>query len=87
MPFAPHDILAIIALPDNLAARTFAMAISAEEGVRDIQLTPMIPLAEDINGMRLARTARDRTRYTAPGVLTPRAPRKAPARRTRAPRT
>src|SRR6185312_11788501 len=65
VPFGTHDIVTIMAMPDNVSARTFAMAVAAEEGVKDIETTPMISLAEAMEGMARAKAARSRARYAA----------------------
>src|SRR4051794_32859504 len=36
------DLVAILAMPDQESAFAFSMAVSAEPGVRDIRLTPII---------------------------------------------
>ncbi|HZS82233.1 MAG TPA: hypothetical protein VFA50_05150 [Stellaceae bacterium] len=67
VPFGEHDILTILAMPDNVAARTFSMAVAAEDGVKTVELTPMISMEEGIGAMARAKAARSRASYAAPG--------------------
>ena len=67
VPFGRHDIVTILAMPDAVAARTFSMAVAAEDGVKEIEITPMISLAEGMEAMTRAKAARSRARYAAPG--------------------
>lgn len=77
VPFGKHDIVTIMAMPDNATARTFVMAVAAEEGVKDIEMTPMISLADSLEAMARAKAVRARARYAAPGRAAPgRAPRR-----------
>ncbi|HTZ78908.1 MAG TPA: hypothetical protein VMC10_13410 [Stellaceae bacterium] len=67
MPFGEHDIVTILALPDPIAARSFQMAVAAEDGVKGIELLPMISLEEGVKAMGVAKAARRKTAYVAPG--------------------
>jgi len=67
VPFGRHDIVTIMAMPDNATARSFMMAVAAEEGVKDIEMTPMISLADSLEAMARAKEVRARARYAAPG--------------------
>jgi uncharacterized protein with GYD domain len=67
VPFGAHDIVCIIAMPDANAARAFQMAVSAEVGVRSIELTPMMPYEDAMKSMDMARNARVNTSYSAVG--------------------
>jgi uncharacterized protein with GYD domain len=71
VPFGAHDIVCIIATPNEGAARAFQMAVSAEVGVKSIELTPMMPYADAINAMDAAQRARTGTKYFAPGGRAP----------------
>src|ERR1700722_20385909 len=39
------DLIAVMAVPDHEAATAFSMAVSAETGVKNLSLTPIIPIA------------------------------------------
>ncbi len=65
VPFGEHDVVAILAMPDNVTARSFSMIVSAEPGVKTIEMTPMISLEESTNVMASARSAA--ADYAAPG--------------------
>jgi len=67
MPFGESDIVTILAMPDPVAARSFHMAVAAEAGVKSIELTPMITLDEGVKAMGIAKSARAKTAYAAPG--------------------
>ncbi len=61
------DLVALIAVPDERAAFGFSMAVSAEAGVKQISLTPLLPIRDAIEVMRVANTARSEAAYSAPG--------------------
>jgi uncharacterized protein with GYD domain len=67
VPFGNHDIVTIVAMPDRATARAFNMAIAAEDGVKTIEMTPMITMEDAIGAMAAAKSARARARYAAPG--------------------
>jgi uncharacterized protein with GYD domain len=71
VPFGAHDIVCVIATPNEGAARAFQMAVSAEIGVKSIELVPMIPYADAIQAMDTAQRARTGTKYFAPGGRAP----------------
>ena len=62
-----YDLIAILAMPDEEAAFAFSMAVSAELGIRDIQMTPVIPLGQAVNIMARAHEVRQQANYSAPG--------------------
>ena len=67
IPFGNHDIVTILAMPDNLTARTFSMAVSAEDGVKNVEVTPMLAYEEAIEAMAMAKDAKAAANYSAPG--------------------
>jgi uncharacterized protein with GYD domain len=64
---AKDDLITILAMPDDDAAFAFSMAVSAEAGIRDICMTPIIPLGHAVQIMAKAHDAREQTQYSAPG--------------------
>jgi uncharacterized protein with GYD domain len=42
MSIGKEDLIAMVAMPDQDAGVAFSMAVSAEPGIRDIQMTPII---------------------------------------------
>ena len=70
VPFGKYDILTVIAMPDHVKARGFSMAVAAEEGVKNIEMTPLMTLEEGVQAMAIAKTARSRAKYVAPGSVT-----------------
>ena len=65
--FGEFDLLTILAVPDRVAAQAFNMAVMAEPGLKAVELTCMMPMAEAIAAIAQARTAVAATGYTAPG--------------------
>jgi uncharacterized protein with GYD domain len=90
MSLGRDDLIAMVAMPDENAGFAFSMAVSAEPGVRDIQMTPIMPLGQAVEVMARAHEARQQAGYSAPGgesqtwLGTP--PRRTPRRRTPTPR-
>lgn len=62
-----HDLLTVLAIPDRIAAGAFNMAISAEPGLKAIEMLAMMPLEEAITAMARAKSAIAATGYAAPG--------------------
>jgi uncharacterized protein with GYD domain len=93
MSIGKDDLIAIVAMPDQDAGVAFSMAISAEPGVRDIQMTPIIPLEQAVNIMARAHEVRQQAQYSAPGgssqtwLGAPPPPRRAARPRVPSPRT
>ena len=67
MALDTDDLVAVMAVPDERAAFAFSMAVSAEAGVKQISLTPLLPIRDAIEVMRVAHTARSKAAYSAPG--------------------
>ncbi len=65
--FGEHDLLTILAMPDRSTAQAFNMAIMAEPGLKTVELTAMMPLAEAVGSMAQAKAAVAATGYVAPG--------------------
>ncbi len=66
-----HDLVAILALPDKEAALAFNMAISAEPGLKVVDLVSIMPLEDAIAAMPLVRSAVQAANYAAPGRRLP----------------
>ncbi len=62
-----HDLLTIIAMPDKEAAHAFNMAVSAEAGLKIVDLTPIVPMQDAVKAMVAAKAAVAQTGYAAPG--------------------
>jgi hypothetical protein len=54
-------------MPDNVVARTFVTIVSAEPGVKSIEITPMISLDEMLADLGNAKATKSASGYTAPG--------------------
>lgn len=65
--FGEHDVLTILAIPDRVAAAAFDMAISAEPGVKAVEMLAMMPLEEAVTAMARAKSAVAAASYAAPG--------------------
>ncbi|MEM7498899.1 MAG: hypothetical protein AAF371_13015 [Pseudomonadota bacterium] len=63
--FGSADLIAIVQFPDDRCARAFSIAISAERGVKNVEITPMLHFNDAIEVMNLAR--KHRPGYSAPG--------------------
>jgi uncharacterized protein with GYD domain len=66
-----HDLLTILAVPDKSIAQAFNMIISAEPGLKTVDLISMMPLADAIAVMPTAKAAIQATGYLAPGRKRP----------------
>ncbi len=69
--FGEHDLLAMVAFPHKEAVQAFNMAIMAEPGLKVVDLTAMMPLADAIAAMPVAKSAVQAAGYAAPGRKTP----------------
>jgi uncharacterized protein with GYD domain len=93
MSIGKEDLIAMVAMPDQDAGVAFSMAVSAEPGIRDIQMTPIIPLGQAVNIMARAHEVRQQAQYSAPGgssqtwLGAPPRPRRAARPRAPSPRT
>jgi len=70
--FGGHDLLTIVAMPNRGAVQAFNMAVSAEPGLKTVDLVPMMPLEEAVQAMAAAKSAVAATSYIAPGRNAPR---------------
>lgn len=66
-----HDIVTVLAMPDKEAAHAFNMAVSAEAGLKLVDLAPIVPMEHAVQAMAAAKTAVSRTGYAAPGRAKP----------------
>src|SRR5262249_19234266 len=55
--FGPHDIVAIVEMPDNVSAAALALAETAGGALRSLQTTPLLELAEGLEAMKRASKA------------------------------
>ena len=62
-----HDLLTVMAMPDKDAAHAFNMAVSAESGLKVVDLTPIVPMQHAVQAMAAAKAAVAQTGYAAPG--------------------
>jgi uncharacterized protein with GYD domain len=69
--FGKHDLLTMIVFPTKEAAFAFNMAISAEPGLKTVDLMSIIPLEDAIAAMPLASRAVKAANYAAPGRKPP----------------
>ncbi|MBC7800781.1 MAG: hypothetical protein H7Z10_09165 [Gemmatimonadaceae bacterium] len=67
MMFGGEDIMTVLAMPDRAAAQAFNMAVSAEPGVKFVELTAMMPMQDAVRSMADAQAAVKATGYRAPG--------------------
>jgi uncharacterized protein with GYD domain len=66
-----QDLMTILAVPDKAAALAFDMAVSAEPGVKSIELVSIMPMEDAVAAMPLAKAAVQATGYSAPGRAKP----------------
>jgi uncharacterized protein with GYD domain len=65
--FGGHDLMAVLAMPDKNAAKAFSIAISAQPGVKTIELTSIMPFEAVItNSVKAAKAAIGSTAYAGP---------------------
>ncbi len=70
--FGGHDLMAVLAMPDKQAAQAFTIAVSAQPGVRNVDLVSMMPFEEAITASVAAgKAAIAATRYAGPGPAFP----------------
>ncbi len=67
VPIGEHDVVTMLALPDNKSARAFHMAVASQAEVKSVEMTALIPFAEAHDAMRQAKDALDATGYRAVG--------------------
>jgi uncharacterized protein with GYD domain len=63
LAFGEHDVVAIVEVPDNVAAAAVSMAAAAGGGLRSIRTTPLLTPEDALTALGRARTVD----YTAPG--------------------
>jgi uncharacterized protein with GYD domain len=63
LAFGDHDVVAIIEVPDNVAAAAVSMAAAAGGGLRSIRTTPLLTPEDALAALGRARAVD----YTAPG--------------------
>ena len=66
-----HDLMTVMAMPHKEAAHAFNMAVSAEAGLKIVDLTPIVPMQDAIKAMATAKAAIAQTGYAAPGRAKP----------------
>jgi len=50
--FGEHDLVGILAMPDNIAAAAFSMALAAGGACRSVRTTPLLTIEDAIAAMR-----------------------------------
>ena len=55
--FGPHDIVAIVEMPDNVSAAAFSLAQSAGGALRSLETTPLLEFSEGLEAMKRASKA------------------------------
>ena len=53
--FGDYDLIAIVSMPDNVAAAAFSIAASAGGSVTAIKTTPLMTIKEGMQAMRKAK--------------------------------
>ena len=66
-----HDLLTVVAMPNKEAAHAFNMAVSAESGLKVVDLTPIVPMQHAVQAMVAAKAVVAQTGYAAPGRAKP----------------
>jgi uncharacterized protein with GYD domain len=56
MSFGDHDMVGILAMPDNVSAAAFAMAIAAGGACKHVKTTPLLKVDEGMAAMKKAAT-------------------------------
>ena len=70
--FDSHDLMAVLAMPDRQAASAFTAALSAQPGIRHVELVAMMPFEETITAsVKAAKSAMGTARYAGPGPASP----------------
>lgn len=70
--FGAHDLMAVVAMPNRTAAQALTIAISSQEAVRAIELTPLMPFEHAIDAsVAASRDAVAAARYAGPGHQKP----------------
>lgn len=54
LAFGEYDVVALLEMPDNVAASAFAMAVAAGGACKAIRTTPLMTPAEGMDSMRKA---------------------------------
>lgn len=65
--FGGADLLGIVEFDSDESARAFSIAISAEPGVKNVEITPMLQFSSGVNAINAARTKGKSGGYKAPG--------------------
>ena len=65
--FGEHDLFAVVVFPDKTAAMAFNMTVSAEPGLKTLDLISVMPFEDAIAALPRAKQALKETNYAAPG--------------------
>ena len=66
--FGTHDLMAVIAVPDRVAAQAFRVAVASQDGVSDIKLTALLPFEQAVTtAVQAGAAATVASRYAGPG--------------------
>ena len=61
------ELVTILAMPDERAALAFRSVVAAEPGIKHVTLSPLVPMRDALDVLRMAGTTRDKVGYAAPG--------------------
>jgi uncharacterized protein with GYD domain len=66
--FDEHDLMAVIAVPDKIAAQAFRISCASQDGVSSVKLTALLPFEHAVTTAVKASTAAiAASRYAGPG--------------------
>ena len=57
MSFGEFDVIAVVDMPDNVAAAAFAMAVAAGGACRNVKTTPLLSTKEGMEALKRAATS------------------------------
>ena len=63
--FGGTDLIGIVKFPTDADARAFSMVVSAEPGVKNFEITPLLTMREGVDAMKQAQ--KKKSTYAAPG--------------------
>ncbi|MDP9095825.1 MAG: hypothetical protein M3N26_04600 [Pseudomonadota bacterium] len=66
--FDTHDLMAVIAVPDKVAAQAFRLAVASQDGVASVKLTALLPFEHAVtSAVKASADAVKSSRYAGPG--------------------
>lgn len=70
--FGSQNLMAVLAMPDKNAAQAFTIALSAQAGIRDVDLVSMMPFEDAITtSVAACKAAVGAAGYAGPGPAPP----------------